>query len=340
MSFRAELPSLPHTLPGENLFSRVCRYRVLVDEPWCRTLLDRLLSAPFAIAAASLPTRLHSLRNYFAMAESPETIAEICTILPYLRPFLSPEQWTRLRLSLYSQSAVGLGFACGLASSRVTPRSELRLCEECMNEDVSNFGIAYWHRVHQLPGVLVCPKHSIGLRSASLVFRHSRHGLWLPREVWPKCKPPQAFSASERVVLCSIASVSDQLLDGRTKPVGADGLRAAYLKRARSIGMVTEGGSVRQRHLAEAFTSRWEGLRHLRDFAWVFSSNWAATLLRQPRSTKHPLYTTLGMAARSSTRNETGARSQLGAISLRKRAVPMPSGTACSRASSEETKVP
>ena len=54
----------------------------------------------------------------------------------------------------------------------------------------------------------------------------------------------------------------------------------------------------------------------------------------------HRPYTTLGMVASSSTRNDTGARSQPGAISLKNSAVPMLSGTACSKAKNEETSVP
>ena len=46
------------------------------------------------------------------------------------------------------------------------------------------------------------------------------------------------------------------------------------------------------------------------------------------------------MVAKSSTRNETGARTHDGASSLRNSAVPMLSGTACANAKSEETSVP
>src|SRR5712664_2101801 len=54
----------------------------------------------------------------------------------------------------------------------------------------------------------------------------------------------------------------------------------------------------------------------------------------------HNPYTTLGIAASSSTRNATGWRSQLGENSVRKTATPSESGTAISKASSEDASVP
>lgn len=39
----------------------------------------------------------------------------------------------------------------------------LRVCPICLEEEKETFGEGYWHRLHQIPGVLVCPKHKIGL---------------------------------------------------------------------------------------------------------------------------------------------------------------------------------
>jgi len=35
----------------------------------------------------------------------------------------------------------------------------LKICPICLKEEQENFGEGYWHRLHQIPGVLVCPKH-------------------------------------------------------------------------------------------------------------------------------------------------------------------------------------
>lgn len=49
-----------------------------------------------------------------------------------------------------------------MASSVTTPRY-FRFCPLCLKEDLQEYGEAYWHRLHQTPGVLVCPVHAIPL---------------------------------------------------------------------------------------------------------------------------------------------------------------------------------
>ena len=43
----------------------------------------------------------------------------------------------------------------------------IRLCPECRDEDLKMFDYAYWHRSHQVPGVDLCPTHSVPLMSFS-----------------------------------------------------------------------------------------------------------------------------------------------------------------------------
>ena len=39
----------------------------------------------------------------------------------------------------------------------------IRFCPLCLEEDRNQYGEAYWHRHHQIPGVLVCLKHGVAL---------------------------------------------------------------------------------------------------------------------------------------------------------------------------------
>ncbi|MGY6204214.1 TniQ family protein [Paraburkholderia strydomiana] len=41
-----------------------------------------------------------------------------------------------------------------------------RLCRKCQRSDIETWGEDYWHRIHALPGVLVCPIHGSPLHSS------------------------------------------------------------------------------------------------------------------------------------------------------------------------------
>ncbi|UDF35533.1 UNVERIFIED_ORG: TniQ family protein [Shinella sp. XGS7] len=45
-------------------------------------------------------------------------------------------------------------------------RSSPYLCSDCVRADLDKYGISYWHREHQLPGVLWCARHRVPLRYA------------------------------------------------------------------------------------------------------------------------------------------------------------------------------
>jgi hypothetical protein len=62
-----------------------------------------------------------------------------------------------------------------MASSVTTPRY-FRFCPLCLKEDLQEYGEAYWHRLHQTPGVLVCPVHAIPLSDSIVPIQgFSRH---------------------------------------------------------------------------------------------------------------------------------------------------------------------
>src|SRR5205085_12524950 len=42
----------------------------------------------------------------------------------------------------------------------------LRFCPLCFVEDLQKYGEAYWHRLHQAFGVLVCPVHAVALNDS------------------------------------------------------------------------------------------------------------------------------------------------------------------------------
>lgn len=85
------------------------------------------------------------------------------TLLPYYFAF-APEALTqayRNRLALASHATQIQLLRARLNCSDLPPT--LRLCPECIHADMEDFGVPYWHRSHQLPGVSICPLHDAAL---------------------------------------------------------------------------------------------------------------------------------------------------------------------------------
>jgi hypothetical protein len=90
---------------------------------------------------------------------SAERFISANTIFPWLKPFIPQERGEKLLDALKNGNPNIYNI---IAFTRVIePQSSfLRYCPECVEHDITEYGEAYWHRIHQLPGITVCPVHN------------------------------------------------------------------------------------------------------------------------------------------------------------------------------------
>jgi hypothetical protein len=94
------------------------------------------------------------------------------TLLPYCSPFYAPYLIRKNRDELKKDYA-----KFSFHKPRITPNDYLKFCPECFIEDRKEFGECYWHRLHQLPGVEICPRHEIILETSQVQTIYSRSRL-------------------------------------------------------------------------------------------------------------------------------------------------------------------
>ncbi|WP_213431528.1 MULTISPECIES: TniQ family protein [Paenibacillus] len=63
----------------------------------------------------------------------------------------------------------------GLPANGVKNNESLQYCTACIRSDRDQFGTAYWHRSHQLPGVKICHKHHLWLKRSMVWFSQRRN---------------------------------------------------------------------------------------------------------------------------------------------------------------------
>jgi Tn7-like transposition protein D/TniQ len=140
------------------------------------------------------------------------------TLFPLYSPFMSRERATALRELMIANESRGLpqGFyrRFGIANSLVPRMARLRYCPNCWQEDKANFGEAYWHRSHQVPGFEVCPLHGTFIENSSFRIRTnlSRKTLFSAECILPVASPRFADSSPLGKALRCIAEDIDYLL--------------------------------------------------------------------------------------------------------------------------------
>ena len=113
-----------------------------------------------------LPNRINFLVEttlLHLVCEAKQVVLEH-TMFPYYAAFLGVEKRNKL---LQAMLRDGPNKAFGQAGNfvrQVPSSSNLRYCPECIENDIRIYGEPYWHRIHQVPGIRVCPQHQLLLQ--------------------------------------------------------------------------------------------------------------------------------------------------------------------------------
>lgn len=289
----------PAACPDETLHSLLSRYvRLSALGSWAAVFDAAQGDGSFA---RDLPFPCHLDDLVQALPQSVNlslhSIIARHTLLPYYQPFLTEHQLTNAQHQMAHLGGDGLKIKLGIIASRLEITSRTRFCPSCLVTDVSDHGTAYWHRVHQLPGVWVCP------HDQSSLFAVDHH--WLVRGARKLYLPhdkdiqqhalPLPVTGRQRRSLLTVAQNSLRLLEANAPPQSATRLRQAFLKGASECELVSPSGRLCLDQLAhylrryfETFPASGEFLV-LRGRLDSLPACWVTKILRKPRGTHHPL---------------------------------------------------
>lgn len=160
---------MPQWLPNETFFSLASRYHAISGNRLPSHTNLALFGHRHWGSQHDFPTHLDQfvLRTEGRMG-SANTLATAHTILPFYLPLRSDADGKAALESLKGPPNGMLKYRLGILTSRFRANHPLKACPACMKEDVTEHGLAYWHRFHQFPGVWVCLRHSELLQEATM----------------------------------------------------------------------------------------------------------------------------------------------------------------------------
>jgi hypothetical protein len=165
---------LPSTLPDETLFSRYVRHMTILDIRESE-YLKLLFSKPRASIHPYLTIGITKASQISEDSES--KIYKEQTLGRFFSYFL-PDLSTDIYAALLADDGNVAVRTCQLVSFKESELLSLKYCPACAKEDMWNYGVSYWHRVHQIPGIEACPSHKVWLAHQKLPERpHIKRGL-------------------------------------------------------------------------------------------------------------------------------------------------------------------
>ncbi len=209
----------PEPYPDELLYSMVARYERHMGFEVQSHATAKLFGTRHAAVSMNLPGRLSDFARAIggACGLDPDGIIQNHTLFPYHASFQPASRSVAARRAMIGDGR-SVHFLLGVSGSGARLTKRPLFCPICLDEMFVRHGEAYWRRVHQLPGVLVCPDHGYPLGESlepTLASRY-RH-VAATRSICP----PEAASVLADVSpvtmdhLARLARASAELLDPR-----------------------------------------------------------------------------------------------------------------------------
>jgi hypothetical protein len=244
-------PSIEFWLPGETLFSLASRHHVVscncFSSDTCHQLFGHCCAAPRHDFPTGIDFFVKMTGSRFGGAE--RVIFER-TLLPFYLPLNSKAHAEKAIRSMRGDRIGSLRYSMGMLLNHFRDSHPLRACELCMREDIDRFGVAYWHRIHQIPGVWCCLHHQCPLMVSSEMGTFTGHYNWcLPRTdgLISSTSPPSSTVEPGRVDSLERFAYAALGLTALAPRVFLDGelLARVYADRLVSMGLRQISGKLR-----------------------------------------------------------------------------------------------
>lgn len=232
---------LPRAFPDELLISRLIRFVTLFGWSGLFEIYNLLGSRKISIH----PLMTASLSGFTSKnVDEANLVLRQQTLAP-LFMYCLPRHAEKIKSALLAGDSSKALRGCQFPSFGSESSLILKDCSLCAEEDIASHGVAYWHRMHQIPGVSVCASHKVFLNIRVLNQRQRLIAGYLP-EPLKFCR----LTCEEGVRLAQFSKCFLQLLSNNQISYPAVMI---YRKKLGQDGFITKQGHLRHHNLMSTF---------------------------------------------------------------------------------------
>ena len=292
----------PDPYPDELIYSFCARFHERVQYPCSRLTIQELFGVPRTIVNVALPNSLGKLISSLPSGHqyTVDRLIDEHSLLSFCSPFLEPDYIITLRKYMLEDSRRDLRKLSLFAAQGLPLAEWFQYCPLCAEDDRKFFGECYWHRLHQLLGVRVCPVHKVFLenskaRSSSKILPYKLACAEQAVEI--KSLHPLDLSNPCHEALLRIANDATWLLHQPSLVLGIEPIRNYYLYLLENCWLSSDVGKVHVNELLKAFINYYPpGFLKLiaceldakKRHGWRCHYNWLLRLVRPSSQKAHP----------------------------------------------------
>jgi predicted transcriptional regulator len=148
------------------MYSVFARYHYYSGNRSATVTLTQLFGDKPVLPSILFPPRL----NYFSSQllnekYTADYFIQKHTVLPYYLPFIADDRANKLIEGVKEAGGHVMYLMSGMAASNLFSKDNLFYCPLCIEEDIKTTGEPFFHRSHQLEGIMTCHKHGCYLKA-------------------------------------------------------------------------------------------------------------------------------------------------------------------------------
>lgn len=194
------------------------------------------------------PDNLAFLAQQFSKESdyTPDYFIRNHTLLPIFLPFKARQQQEIAYRLLYSKSKVDIYGVLGLHAKTIKLKRTLQYCPKCVSQDIENFGEPFFHRIHQMQAVVVCPEHGCYLND----YPSYKTG-FIPVRLDAEQLDLQCIYESDKEALGQLQKISNSLLYVLQNQLTttAEELNQKYISFLFDMGFISRSGRLSRKQL-------------------------------------------------------------------------------------------
>jgi hypothetical protein len=295
------LSFFPYPYPDELLYSVFARFYIRSGNLSYKTTIKELFNTNNITPTIDMPCHLSALINnlpngYNNLSE--DFLIRNHTLSSFYCAFLPEERVKRVLLSHKGNYGGDIHLVTGITAGTIPKLSHLRYCPDCNKQDFERYGEYYWHRLHQIPGALLCNKHKTILRNSQIKIDllGKQYLITADRENCPLQVKPEKFSEQIYEKLSMLTDIVSDLFDFysqiRDLMKNLSNIRDIYQSALMEKGLCTLNGCLRLNSIRDSFLSFY-GIEFLKiikvDVDFNSAHNWLFSIFRKHRKSFHPL---------------------------------------------------
>lgn len=293
---RIMMTFFPVPYEDELLYSILGRYHNRSGNTSIKATLQDIFGETTVTAVADLPSHINSIIDNMPIGNqyTADVLVDKHTLYPFYSAFLPSEEATKVKQYMIGDRGGSIYNKAGLMASAISLNQYFKFCPQCIKDDMEQYGELYWHRIHQIPGVLICPKHQMPLYDSQISIRgFNKHEYRIASP--DVCRVnSEALNYSDKVLeqLINLSEDADYLLNHRFPNRPLEWFREQYMNRLKELGYANINGNVQQRELLTDFVDYYGDnlLIMLQSPVDINSEyNWLSELLRKKSKTTHPI---------------------------------------------------